>query len=75
MHRLLLSALALGALWSATPVAVPQAHAASYCLIGEVDQCTFTSFAQCLEAANGVAGWCVVDTDTPAPPAHSRRHS
>ena len=61
MNRLSLIAAALAAALIAMPG--HQAQAATYCLVGEIDQCTFTSLEQCLEAANGVAGFCVIDTD------------
>lgn len=72
MNRLILSALVLGAALFALPAS--QANASGYCLVGEMNQCTFTSFAQCLEAANGVAGWCVPDGDIDAPATHRTRH-
>ena len=60
---LMFAALAATALLAPTH----SAQALSYCLVGELDQCRFTSLEQCLAAANGVGGFCVVDPSDTAP--------
>ena len=69
LSLLLLAGLAAAALVAPTEAA----QAATYCLVGEIDQCRFTSLEQCLTSANGLGGFCVVDsTDTSTPPRTRR---
>jgi hypothetical protein len=64
------SLLVYGALAAAAAVFAPanSAKAVTYCLVGEMNECRFVSLEQCLQAMNGVAGYCVVDSqDIDAP--------
>jgi hypothetical protein len=64
------SLLMCGAIAAAAAFFAPtdSAKAASYCLVGEMNQCRFISLEQCLQAMNGIAGFCVVDSqDVNAP--------
>ena len=57
------SFLVCGALAAAAAFFAPanSAKATTYCLVGEMNECRFVSLEQCLQALNGVAGYCVVD--------------
>jgi hypothetical protein len=64
------SLLVCGALAAAAAVFAPanSAKAITYCLVGEMNECRFVSMEQCLQAMNGVAGYCIVDNqDTEGP--------
>lgn len=63
LSLLMLAALAAAGLLAPTRAA----QAVTYCLVGELDQCRFTSLEQCLAAANGIGGFCVVDASDTVP--------
>jgi hypothetical protein len=69
LSLLLLAGLAAAALLAPTEAA----RAVTYCLVGEIDQCRFTSLEQCLTSANGLGGFCVVDSADTSTPPRTRR--
>jgi hypothetical protein len=64
----LLGAIAAAALF--TPAG--GAKAATYCIVGEIDQCRFSSLEQCLAALNGIGGYCTLDSQDSGTPIRSR---
>lgn len=68
------SLLICGAIAAAAAFFTPtdSAKAESYCLVGEFNQCRFVSLEQCLQAMNGIAGFCVVDSQDVAAPGRIR---
>ena len=89
MHRL---AIAIGTLIAVLTTGMPQADAAAraprpYCLDADrmfLKSCTFYTFQQCLETANGVGGICYPNPEIqwrlresggqPAPQRRQRSH-